>query len=89
MSASPSFVHCHPDVNTMRVGRQPWAQCYCAIAVAVARDVSDRRWDDGLVGLELLNTGRSALAFQSQGFTGRRIEVGLRRVEMWVGDLSI
>lgn len=54
----------------MSVGGEPWAESYCAIAVAVARDVSDTRWDDRLVGLEFLHAGGSALAFQSQRFTG-------------------
>ena len=66
----------------MRVGGQPRAEGYCAIAVAVARVVSDTCWDDGLVALEFLHTRGSALAFQSQRFTGGGIEMGLRRMEM-------
>lgn len=74
----------------MCVGGQPRAKSYCAIAVAVAWDVSDPRRDDRLLGLEFLCPGGSALTFQSQRFSMGGVEMGLRRGEMrTLSDLSI
>lgn len=74
----------------MRVRGKPWAERHCAIAMAVARGVSATRWDDRMVNLEFLCTAGPALAFESQRFTGRRVEMGLGRGEVSrVGNWSI
>lgn len=71
----------------MCVGGQPWGESDCAVAMAVAGDVSGTCWDDRLIALESLRARGSTLAFESQRITRRCIEVGLRGLEM--GRVSI